>query len=178
MLLSHITFDDGLDLSPPTNEEFRYEIGEEFVYHWILSKEQPPVLFAAYNTRYIRELTFYNRQESTRSLSNVGQQTTNNYIGQDNLSSNISLSRTTNNSSQTGSNLANQEEPEETTSNNFELYNEMSDDIPDEDILSNSPQDAEIKTPLPRLIDICTCDPVPDPNCPICNHEHLHAHKD
>lgn len=174
MLLSHITFDDGLDLSPPTNEEFRYEIGEEFVYHWILSPINPPVLFAAYNTRYIREMVF-----DQRILPNVSRDVSTRDTRDSDLSDvSIALdSRPIQHEICSQSLCTPSHEEDAFDINEFQESNDtdssgihpVSTSISEEEASSTTPQ---------RLINLCTCDPVPDPNCPICNHEHIHAHKD
>lgn len=176
MLLSHITFDDGLDISPPTNEEFRYELGSHFIYHWILSNERPPLLFAAYNTKYIREMSFYNpNTKGMPSISSNTQLNSTDTNRADSLHTEAPLASPSPSPDKNNFLPNVEEEPEEDEHNFDALQSEAFDYLRTEDILSDLSQDAEVKTAGPRLIDICTCDPDPDPNCPICNHEHLHA---
>lgn len=51
--VSCIYFDNGLDICPGIDERFTWSPGDDFVLHW----GKPTHLIAAYNTKFIREIT-------------------------------------------------------------------------------------------------------------------------
>jgi hypothetical protein len=195
MLVYSITFDDGLDIQPQTGEEFEWTPGDPFVLHFNndpIPEGHPynKFLYAAYNTRFIREICFAQPRRINANIPN------NSCInGQDDFPYNGDVQQAETpesdhhvsipdppQSSDAAPALPRRNDTTETTS--LELCND-SDATPLqtadggylEEAVEDTPLVTYIQHPGPvKLIDICTCDPDPDPNCPVCRRDYLDPH--
>lgn len=146
MKVSYIYFDNDLDITPGLNEEFTYKPGDNFIMHWNTSTPPPEnypyphLLLRMYNVSYIREIDFAHHLPVLHPNSPTNKQTIPDPIP-----------------NPTNPMAACFTEP---------WYPTSIDDNVQEDTKPNP--EPLYDTPLPpKLNEICICEDVPDPTCPI-----------
>lgn len=146
MEVKYIYFDNDLDIAPGPDESFTYKPGDDFIMHWNTSTPPPEgypykhILLRMYNVRFVREIDFANHTPVPHSNSSINQGPVPEVVTHP---TNPVAPCTT--------------EPWLTPS-------------PDDNVQENGePNPTAFDPPplQPKLNEICICEDVPDPYCPL-----------